>query len=305
MRWKKYFLYLFSSAFCVFTGYSQTLWFGQDAAWYYSSPYQYMQSERCTKVELTGDTIIKGLTCKILSVQDGSTSDLISTEYVHCRKDSILYFNYYHDAFCLLYDFTAKEGDTVVVHKNKFRPTEGFLFADSIDNFQYVVLKSDTITVAGVDLKRQKIGPLNAGSWTMGEYVVEALGSLLYFFGRNGYVTTMESIGMLRCYSDRAISYKNPDWGKECDFVNGIISHPISPLRIYPNPASEIVNFESTDYRTINTIEIVAVDGRMVKRVEVNDMEAKIDISNLCNGLFFAKILFFDNSYEVYKLLVV
>jgi hypothetical protein len=307
---KRCFLFLFFCVFYILEGNCRTGWFDKDAIWYYSTPYHHSGTDHCTKVEVTGDTIIKGLTCQVLSFEDGSTNKVLSTEYMHYRNDSVLFFNYYQDAFYLLYDFTANKGDTIVVHKNRFKATDGFLFSDSIDNFQYVVSKIDSVQLSGVWLKRQEVKPLVNGDWAFGfpydatTYIIEKIGSLGYFFGRNGKATTMESIGMLRCYSDNEINYKNPDWDRECNFVNSLETHQSGVINIYTDPSNTEINFESTNNININSIEIIDFYGRSIKSIEVGYKKAKIDIGNLSSGLYFARISFSDKKCLSYKFLV-
>jgi|GEM_PF-973014 len=302
MKKKSIILFLFFSAFNIFTIHCQSKWLDPEAVWYYSTPYAYIQSEACTKVEVKGDTLIQGLTCKALLFKNTETDRVVSTEYLHFRNDSVLYYNYYDKSFHTLYDFTAKVGDTVTVHKNKFKPTDGFLWSDSIDSFQYILSGIDSIQVSETWLKRQKIKPVDNDSWLFASsydtvaYIVENIGSTGYFFGRVPYVTTMENIGMLRCYSDQTLQFKNPNWDKACDFVNALVEPQISTIRLYPNPANKEINIESTDNKSILSVEIMDVDGRCLKQMEINNRMAKIDVSNLSSGIYFARIVFSDKT---------
>jgi len=301
MKNKSIFLFTFFTFFYLLSANCQSKWFDNEAVWYYSSPYAYIHSDACTKVVLNGDTLIQGLTCKELLIKDSGTNEVVSTEYLHFRNDSVLYYNYYENAFHTLYDFTAKTGDTVTVHKNKFKPTDGFLWLDSIDNFQYIISEIDSIQISGTWLRRQKIKPYDYESWGFSssdtaEYIVEKIGNIGYLFGRFPIVTTMETVGMLRCYSDYTINFKNPNWDKECDFVTSIEDPQISTIRIYPNPSNKEINIESTNNKIILSIEIMDVDGRSFKQMEVNDLKTKITISNLSSGIYFVRIVFSDKT---------
>jgi len=310
MKKKIYFLTLFLGVFCLFSANAQTEWFGQGSIWYYTTPYSYGQSESCTKVELTGDTLIKGVTCKVLTFTDSETNKLFSKEYVHYGNDSVLYFNYYQDEFYVLYDFTANVGDTVVVHKKKFKPTDGFLCLDSIDNFKYIISEIDSIQISGTWLRRQKIKPFHDGSWGFScsdydtaAYIVEKLGNTGYFFGRSPSITLMESAGILRCYSDHTINYKNPKWNKECDFVNSLEENRTSDLQMYSDPSSSEIFFKSTNNTMIDLIEIIDGEGRSIKQMGVHDSKAKMNIRNLKCGYYLVKITFSNNNYLVRKFL--
>lgn len=310
MRMKRTILFLFITAFYLLTVQSQSKWFAPEAVWYYSTPYAYLHSEACTKVEVKGDTLIQGFTCKALLFKNTETDRVVSTEYLHFRNDSVLYYNYYDKSFHTLYDFTAMVGDTVTVHKNKFKPTDGFLWSDSIDSFQYIISEIDSIQVSETWLKRQKIKPVDHDSWVFASsydtatYIVEKLGTTGYFFGRVPYVTMMENIGMLRCYSDQTIQFKNPNWDKACDFVNALVEPQISTIRLYPNPANKEINIESTDNKNILSVEIMDIDGRCLKLTDVNYVKTKIDVSNLSSGIYFARIVFSDKTYLTSKFII-
>ena len=310
MKKKSIILFLLFSAFNIFTMHCQSKWFDPDAVWYYSTPYAYLHSEACTKAEVKGDTLIQGLTCKALLFKDTETDRVLSTEYFHFRNDSVLYYNYYDKSFHTLYDFTAKVGDTVTVHKNKFKPTDGFLWSDSIDSFQYIISGIDSIQVSETWLKRQKIKSVDHDSWVFFSsydtvaYIVEKIGNKGYFFGRVPYITLMENIGMLRCYSDHTIQFKNPNWDKACDFVNAIDVPQITTIRIYPNPASKEIYFESINNKNIHSVEIMDVGGRILTQMEVNNIMAKIDVSNLGSGIYFARIVFADKTYLTSKFIL-
>jgi len=180
---------------------------------------------------------------------------------------------------------------------------------DSIYSFKYIISEIDSIELTGTWLKRQKIKPVDNESWGFSSsydtvaYIVEKIGNTGYFFGRFPYITTMETVGMLRCFSDQTINFKNPNWNKSCDFVNAINKPQISTLRIYPNPSNKEINIESTNNKIILSVEIMDVDGRSLKQTEVNDLKTKITISNLSNGIYFARIVFSDKTSLTTKFL--
>ncbi|MFO7655937.1 MAG: T9SS type A sorting domain-containing protein [Bacteroidales bacterium] len=318
MKKKRTLLYLFFTVFYFLTGNCQTGWFDQGSIWFYNTPYHEFESQHCTKSEIIGDTVIKGATNKILLYKDCSTNEIIATEYVHFSNDSIFYFNYYHDAYYLLYDFTAKEGDTVSVHNNKFKPTNGFQFnySDSIENFQYVVSKVDSVLISGEWLKRQKTKPINQGDWFFfsaydtAAYNVEKIGNLGYFFGRYGYITLSESIGMLRCYSDNIINYKSPNWNKECDVVSLIDNYRLPNINIYPNPSNSLLMVYPNPAKTLLIIEseninisqlsVVSVKGDTMIE-ETGDNITSINIEGLIPGYYFITCRNRENKFWVSK----
>ena len=55
-------------------------------------------------------------------------------------------------------------------------------------------------------------------------------------------------------------------------------------FRIWPNPAVDVVNVAAS--AALGTIEIYAVDGRLVKTVEVDDTHAALEVSDLVKGTY-------------------
>jgi len=70
-------------------------------------------------------------------------------------------------------------------------------------------------------------------------------------------------------------------------------------LNIYPNPASSMLNIESS--RDFKSIRIYDIAGAEVMYVPVNHNMQQIDISNLANGVYYVSINY-ENSIVVRKL---
>jgi hypothetical protein len=59
---------------------------------------------------------------------------------------------------------------------------------------------------------------------------------------------------------------------------------------IYPNPASQIVNFKLIEGNKISDYEVVDVQGRtVIAEKDINRAEVEIDVTKLSNGLYFIK----------------
>jgi N-acetylneuraminic acid mutarotase/predicted GH43/DUF377 family glycosyl hydrolase len=82
----------------------------------------------------------------------------------------------------------------------------------------------------------------------------------------------------------------------------GIADRPDDHVRLYPNPANDIINIgiENTNSATI---EIYNVSGRLVFSKEVNSKVEKIDVSGLSKGMYFVKVMQ-KNNVNIEKLIV-
>jgi len=63
-----------------------------------------------------------------------------------------------------------------------------------------------------------------------------------------------------------------------------------STIQIYPNPTTDFIIVQNKDNQQINTLEIYSMDGKLVSRNEVNNMECKLSLANLTEGVYFVKV---------------
>ena len=73
--------------------------------------------------------------------------------------------------------------------------------------------------------------------------------------------------------------------------------HKIGAVRIYPNPAKNIINIKNTSNKDITTVTIFDILGRSVYSGSSTD---KISLNNLENGVYLIK-LDFNNSTSIVK----
>jgi hypothetical protein len=133
------------------------------AKWYFNYPNS--TSNDYVVFESKKDTTIQGKDSRAIDVWLNNTK-LVSREYVYQKGDSIFYYNRNYNSFFLLYNFSAKAGDTVTVHPAKFKPTKAFFsYNDSIPEFKYKILSIDSIQISGQWTKRQKVTLLKNGLW--------------------------------------------------------------------------------------------------------------------------------------------
>lgn len=188
------------------------------------------------------------------------------------------------------YNFKAKIGDTINVHKNKFKLRKGFLseyLVDSIDVFRYRVLNVDSIKVGDDWLRRQTIDQIDSRGWGFKTYILENVGAMDYFFVLfNGIILEWE-IPMLRCYFDIESSYINPDWQKECDFTSGKSNlETKNDILIYPNLTDDFITIT---LENTAEFEIISSIGRVIDVVKI-DKYQKVDVSSYSDGIYFLRI---------------
>jgi hypothetical protein len=73
-------------------------------------------------------------------------------------------------------------------------------------------------------------------------------------------------------------------------------------IRLYPNPASNILNIESEE--AIREVRIYNPLGEMVMKLEIGNLEGQIDVSRLKNGIYFVEVVTERRNYKS-KVLVI
>jgi hypothetical protein len=221
-------------------------WAPVGAKWYYTPP----GYGNCVYVESVKDTVVNEQQSKLLGIRYCYDDQLISNEIIQQTGDSIYFL---HDTiFILLYNLSAKIGDTIEVYQNEFIPIDGFLhqgYPESISSFGYKIIGYDSIDIGGEWRKRQQTENLHNSAWkvSIGNYpfIIDGIGSMCYFFGRFSGIIPEELLGQLRCYSDEKTNWKNPSWNEDCDFLYTGTESPIVPgISLYPNPFSKNIRIE-------------------------------------------------------------
>lgn len=275
--------------------FAQTEWFPLGAEWFYNRPSSASSDYVVFKSEK--DSSIQGKNVRVIDVKLNGTN-LVSREYIYQNGDTVFYYNTNSNTFHSLYNFSAKSGDIVTVHENKFKPNDSFFsYADSINNFIYRVVSVDSVQVSDKWVRRQKVEALNSGEWGFskakgeGYFILEGMGSDSYFFGVFGGIFLEENPSILRCYNDGALSYKSSSWSGECDSrTSGVLSNNInSNCLAFPNPFTNQLNVEMGN--PIEFIEVFNEKGlKMLEAKPEGKKSVVLNTSFLDEGYYWLKI---------------
>lgn len=274
--------------------YAQTEWAPIGAKWYYTAPYD----GKCIYMESVADTTIKDKECKIVELRVCDDERLLAREFLHQTGDSLLYYNYHHESFHTLYDFSAEVGDTVVVHDTVFKTTDGFYKrfyyeVDTFNSFKYKIVSIDSIDISGKSVRRQYVAFTNDSDFGfqfayMNSYLYEFLGSEIYFFGR----TTLqleEFIARLRCYKDQQLDYINPEITGGCNSSLALSKKYFNEeIMIYPNPFTYQFTITSLEKQELE-IAIYTLDGRLILKESIQS-NVPLDVSFLNTGIYFIDV---------------
>ena len=61
-------------------------------------------------------------------------------------------------------------------------------------------------------------------------------------------------------------------------------------VKVYPNPAYDELNIELKDNLNGSTFRLISIDGKMVKTLTLQDVNNRIDLSGIDNGIYFYEI---------------
>lgn len=297
---KKFWAFIMVFASCL-TGFAQMEFAPIGAEWYYNQPsstnsnYIYLESVK--------DTVVHDKSCRIIEVWLNGLK-LISREYLRQTNDSVLYFNTNSDSFHLLYNFGAKVGDTITVHKGKFKPTKAFFSDnDSIPSFRYKIVSTDSIQVSGIWVKRQKVVSFKDDLWGVTKpdgndyYVLDKIGSLAYFFGVQAGITPEDNLSICRCYSDSHLAFRSPLWDYDCDISTGIQPNIKAEDKVFVlNPVHDQISLKMSE--PIEWVQIYDINGMCLIAKDMKNNSFSIDVSPLSQGIYFLRIKTKQKTYS-------
>ena len=81
---------------------------------------------------------------------------------------------------------------------------------------------------------------------------------------------------------------------RQCQFSTSVEENVESTSCIYPNPVKDVLTITADDVKRVVMYNSL---GQIVKTIEANDDNLKIDVSDLENGMYFVNII--DNNENV------
>jgi len=82
------------------------------------------------------------------------------------------------------------------------------------------------------------------------------------------------------------------------DYTTGIANELANSVRLYPNPATSVLNIEGEN---IKTIAINNLAGQTILTFEANNQQTVLDVQSLENGIYFVKVLTNQGNTHVQK----
>lgn len=263
------------------------VWAPSGATWHYD--WAQMWSSGYVKIQYTNDSAVGGKVCKVLKKELHSydwinhiyQTSVLGYEYTYF-EDNIVYY-YRFGKFFRLYDFNANAGSSWEV--------AGWEQNNPCDSTGTIVSNSTGMTtINSIPLKYLAVSPGNSSEWSLGDSILERIGSLGYMFPEPTCFADLFEGGPLRCYYDDTFGLYERGYASSCDYITGTDKIPSvsDQIKIYPNPTSSTLTLEiNRPVKDKLFIEIFDFPGHKMKEVETDEMNLVIDVKDLSEGVYF------------------
>lgn len=290
-----------------FSQQKQLIWAPVGAKWEYNVGFLSGNS-RCS-IFVEKDTMIQDKLCKKIR-NDCSSISYAANYFLHIKnKDTIEYL--LRDSFSLLYDFSKKIGDTVMI--NAYDPNHP-------NNFQCNIINKielmDVFKIGNIGIRNFLTRDLESTcNMYSGNYVFEIFGPF------RGYLFPMKQVDeifhTLYRYTDSCwdiepiINLENPiaisysiKVNKSC-LISAISNAKLDNyFTIYPNPAVNKIRLKNNSAYKIKDIQILDNLGKILLNYKLNSFQDEIDINKIPSGVNYLR-LYVNNEVITKPLLVI
>lgn len=262
--------------------------------WYYQTicgPGAFLCDIAYQKLEITGDTLIQGHNCSVVS-KNNSIPVVNDTEYdyeyIYESNDSIYWYNRFMQQFTLLYDFNANPGDVweIKVYDCTFNVTV------------------DSVNEANYNGTTRKVFYVSDPSYYFSGKIIEGVGHTVSFFPRDIYYKCKynvapdgQHINGLRCFQNDSIflNFKKIPCDTTYSFV--VISNEKTnkpeKITIFPNPATDHfwikganINIDKYPY----TLRLFNLKGELILKKTIHTLPSKVNTQSLAKGVYLLKL---------------
>jgi hypothetical protein len=170
----------------------------------------------------------------------------------------------------LLYDFSLEIGDTV---PNSWG-----------DYFPPVVVEDISYKIMSNGEERRVFWLSSLIHSSNNEYWIEGIGSILGLIYPLWGEVTGGYYDLLCYYENNELIFQHQTW--ETCYKNSVgINIYDHQIKIYPNPANNILHIENVDDVDISHIHLVNIQGQIIKQFEPT--KTQLDVSDITSGMYF------------------
>lgn len=256
------------------------------ANWYFDFVFDNWPATSYNKphlVEVVGEEIVQGKLCRKMT---GVSVSLPDPCFVFSQNDTVFYFSNESNAFEMLYDFTAKTGDSWFIGGLKTNNPDYPGVKIVVDSTGRKLVGPDSLRVWHIHME-----PENFFDW--GTEIVETIGSTCYLGPRWGLFEGGPC--GIRCYSDSDTDYKFVNYGCDETVLVSATQTPFYPLEMeaWPNPAADELTISIPEQ--IGTahfqLKITNLLGQQLLSKTMAEKETTVDVSSLPPGPVFIQVI--------------
>ena len=267
---------------------SAQTWAPIGATWYYSETHYFLPLVDYYKVESVGDTLINGISCKVLH-KNSYVCDLRPlTEYMYDSSNHVYFWDAAIQSFQMLYNFDAAAGDSWKIYTGYPYPQDTIL---------YTVDSTSLISINGFSRKILYISNNFFGQ----ETIIEGIGSTKKLFNWDAGFCDGSWAAGIRCYEDANIGLVDFDTLLSCDtiYYTGIEEHSSEyNFTIFPIPIESEMFVQQTGGKFFpSTFKLFNLVGENVLSGELNVEKNRIDLSAILSGTYFIRISSKDKNF--------
>jgi len=265
---------------------AQFEWFPIGAEWFYSKQESSLNKDFFI-VSVEGDTVIAGRQARIIKSPIYSNNDNLI--FVSAQgQDSVFIFSEAHQSWEILYDFSAKVGDTIHTY---LHPLDTSLMEVVIDSISFIEINGDTFDVQYFSTNVQV-------DWS--NQNIRFLGNTMFLLPQYALVLPQ---GPLRCYFPSTEKvYSLVEFA--CDLVPTVENNNNFPneIRSYPNPAKDYLYLSGLD-NILGHINIKCYN--LFGQLCLNEIitEEKTYLKNLSSGVYFCTLSDANSIFHSFKLI--
>ena len=251
--------------------------------WYYHQSALFGENGNYIKMQIVGDSMIDGKLCKKFTGGYGCSKIADRGEFVYIENKKAYRYDFDRRRFWLLYDWSARIGDTVTIYVPQ---------PNVVDSFK---IRIDSITIwtpNGEPLLIQKTSRIGASRWIYAsQQIIEKIGSNAVFFPQSINCNPVQ-FGSLRCFNEpnqlevKFVSYK-------CDsiIVRAGTSELLNQRQISVFPTPSVSDLNVTLDEPIEggfSAEVVNNLGQIIWRSQnmINESSINIQTNHWQSGIY-------------------
>ncbi|MBX2892695.1 MAG: T9SS type A sorting domain-containing protein [Saprospiraceae bacterium] len=192
----------------------------------------------------------------------------------------------------LIYDMDFGVGDTLVPHPDP-----------ALGQGDRKIVQVGTIEL--LDGEPRKFLLLKSSQCIDTTMWIEGMGDVARLFWTEVFCSMGEDFppAFIRCFSTNGqLLYKRPD--VDGCYTSSSKDVVLPEMKVYPNPASDVLLFDMEDISLINSVNIFDATGHLMLSNQKFLSKSKIDVSHLPNGFYIGIAYFKNETQKSFKIII-